>query len=75
MLWHLIWAANVDPKTGNDVNKNVVVNVWIRPPILDDLRRLHPLGPEEASQILKYSSWGFGELIPEMHMRTCNCLI
>ena len=29
---------------------NVMFNVWICPPILDDLRPLHPLSPEEAPQ-------------------------
>ena len=43
--------------------QNVVFNVLIRPPILDSLRRLHPLSPEEA---LRTSRWGVGELITEM---------
>ena len=52
--------------------QNAVFNVWIRPPILDDLRRLHPLSPEEAPRT---SRWAVGELITEMRMRTCNCLV
>ena len=35
--------------------QNVVFNVWIRLPILDDLRRLHPQSPEEAPWT---SRWG-----------------
>ena len=72
LLWHLIWTANLEPKTCIDVSKNVVFNVWIRLPILDDLRRLHPLSPEEAPRT---SRWGVGELIAEMRTLTCNCLI
>ena len=72
LLWHLIWTANLEPKTDIDVSKNVVFNVWIRPLILDDLRRLHDLSPEEAPRT---SRWGVGELIAEIRMRTCNCLI
>ena len=55
LLWHLIWAANVEPKTGIDVGKNAMLNVWIRQQFMDDLRRLHPLSPEEAPQT---SHWG-----------------
>ena len=51
---------------------NMVFNIWIRPPILDNLRRLQPLSPEKA---LRTSRWGVGELITEMRMRTCNCLV
>ena len=39
---------------------------------LDDLRRLHPLSPEDAPQT---SRWGVGELVAEMRMRTCTCLL
>ena len=35
--------------------QNVVFNVWICTPNLDDLRHLHPLSPEEAPQT---SRWG-----------------
>ena len=42
----------------------MVFNVRIRPPILDALRRLHPLSPEEAP---RPSRWGVGELITDVH--------
>ena len=57
LLWHLIWTANVEPKTSIDVSKNVF-NFWIRPPILDNLRRLHPLSPEGGSVNKPLGSWG-----------------
>ena len=72
LLRHLIWTANVEPKTGIGLSKNVVFNFWICPLILDNLRRLHPLSPEEAPRT---SRWGVGELIAEIRMQTCNCLI
>ena len=42
------------------------------PAALDDHRCLHPLSPEEAPRT---SSWRVGELITEMCMHTCNCLV
>ena len=55
LQWHLIWTANLEPKTSIDYSKNVVFNVWIRPPILDNLHSLHPPIPEEAPRT---SRWG-----------------
>ena len=59
----------MEPKTGTDVSKYVVLNVWTRPPFM------------EISVV--YTPWvqrrlreqAAGELITEMRMRTCNCPI
>ena len=72
LLWHLIWTANVEPKTGIGVSKNVVFNYLNSAADFGVLRRLHRLSPEEAPWT---SRWGVGELNADMHMRTCNCLI
>ena len=71
LLWHLIWTANVEPKTGIWCKQKCPVQFLNSPADLDDL---HPLQPLSLEETLRTNRWGVGELIAEMPIRTSTLI-